>query len=257
MADNQITNPSPEEKDNGKKKKIIIAIIIAVILIAAAAGIYAAMNKDNGYVDIPVTEIVTDENGEAVTNAQGEVVTEVVTDAAGKTVTQRVKKSGTTTKSNDSNTQNNAGGNNNNNNAGSNAGGNSGNGSGSSNNQQDNTSNNDDVKPSSNPTDKPSDPPTEAPKNRKINVSVILPSGGKSDTLEIYADGELVKSDSVVLNGKTYTFTTDDKYKGDVKIEAVLKSYGTKASSTAVSGEDSVKIALPLDHVEDNIGIGD
>lgn len=254
MADNQITNPSPEEKDNGKKKKIIIAIIIAVVLIAAAVGIYAALNKDNGYVDIPVTEIVTDENGEAVTNAQGEVVTEVVTDADGKTVTQRVKKNGTTKANN--NAQNNAGGSGSNgsdNNEGSNNGGNSGN----SNNQQENPSDNNDATNSNNPTEKPTESTTEAPVNRKIDISVILPTGNKSDTLEIYADGELVKSDSVVLNGKTYTFTTEDKYKGDVKIEAVLKSYGTKASSTAVSGSSSVKIALPLDHVEDNVGIGD
>lgn len=91
-----------EENKNKNNKKIIIAIIVAVIFICAVvltlvmAGVIPSGNNDDKPGElITVTELVTDEQGEAVTDAQGEVVTEtveaeVVTQANGEVVTEVV-----------------------------------------------------------------------------------------------------------------------------------------------------------------------
>lgn len=265
MEDKTLNN-NAQQDDNGKKKKIIIIIIAAVVIIAVVAAIvYASLGGNNTYVDIPVTEVVTDENGETVTDAQGEVVTEVVTNANGETVTQRVRRGRTTTSNTTTTTTTAPEGSNSgsvskmpNNNGSSNQG----NGNGNQNNNDDN--NNDDNNGGSgnqddNKKEDPTDAPTEKPKKRNIDISVVMPNVyGRADKLDIYVDGKLWKSDvSVKLDSKTYTFTTDDEYNGDVKIEAKLKTYGTHASATVLASNSSIKIALPLSEVEHREGIDD
>lgn len=72
-------------------KKISIALVVLIVLSMA----FVACSKNAKDEEATVTQVVTDENGEAVTDENGEVVTElvtgsVVTDAEGSTVTEVV-----------------------------------------------------------------------------------------------------------------------------------------------------------------------
>lgn len=65
---------------------------------------------------------------------------------------------------------------------------------------------------------------------RKIAVSVELPiNASDSRTLTVKIDGKEVKKAQVKLDGSVFSFTTDEKYKGEVEITASLDS-GEKAS---------------------------
>lgn len=74
-------------------KKYLSLIIVCIFAVTLAS----CSSKE--YVDIPVTEIVTDESGESVTNEFGEVEVVEVTDKNGDVVTQKVEKSKTTLQS--------------------------------------------------------------------------------------------------------------------------------------------------------------
>ena len=66
---------------------------------------------------------------------------------------------------------------------------------------------------------------------RKITVSVVLPMSSAEDrVLTVKIDGKEIKKANVKLNGETYSFTTDEKYKGEVEITASLNT-GEKASA--------------------------
>ena len=72
-------------------KKISIALVVLIVL----SMVFVACSKNAKDEEASVTQVVTDENGEAVTDENGEVVTElvtgsVVTDAEGSTVTEVV-----------------------------------------------------------------------------------------------------------------------------------------------------------------------
>lgn len=72
-------------------KKISIALVVLIVL----SMVFVACSKNAKDEEATVTQVVTDENGEAVTDENGEVVTElvtgsVVTDAEGSTVTEVV-----------------------------------------------------------------------------------------------------------------------------------------------------------------------
>ena len=72
-------------------KKISIALVVLIVL----SMVFVACSKNAKDDEATVTQVVTDENGEAVTDENGEVVTElvtgsVVTDAEGSTVTEVV-----------------------------------------------------------------------------------------------------------------------------------------------------------------------
>lgn len=229
MEENNIA----KKEDNGKKKKIIIAVIVAVVIIAAAVAVYFAMNKDdNGYTDVPVTEVVTDENGETVTDVKGQAVTEAVTDSNGKTQTTRK--------------QQNSGGNNQNAIAdNNNQGNNSGSGSGSGSDSQQTTEKLEDKKP----------------KNRKITVTAVLPQGcGLDDVMEIWINGE---KDSEIVVGdylegnSTVVAATSESYKDDVSVELVLRNYKTSASGTVLNNHEDIKLNFPLNKVEDFTGEDD
>ena len=77
---------------------------------------------------------------------------------------------------------------------------------------------------------------------RYITVSVKLPSSGGSDTLNIYVDGKLVKSQKVNFDGSTYKYKTTKKYEGLVTIKA---EFSSKGKETAVSTDkDSCYLSL-------------
>lgn len=217
-----------------KKKKIIIIAVIAVVVIGVAAAVYFAVNKDdNGYTDVPVTEVVTDENGEAVTDAKGQAVTEAVTDSNGKPQTTRK--------------QQNSGENNKNTTAGNNnQGGNSGSGNGSGTGGQQ-------------PADKVED---KKPKNRKITVTAVLPQDcGLDDVMEIWINGEkdseIVVGDYIESNS-TVVVATAESYKDDAVVELTLRNYKTNTSGTILNNHEEIKLPdFPLNRVEGFTGEDD
>lgn len=226
-----------EKKTVNKKKIAIIVSVISAVVIVALIVAYAVKKDDNGYVDLPVTEIVTDENGEPVTDENGNVVTRAVTDASGNTVTE--KADGNTSYGDTNGAANN-----------SNAGGNNVSTS------KIDSDNNATVRSNDKTTTKKE--ATTKPKARKISVTVKFPQGQTTDTVLIYADDQLVSEEEVTV-GKDglYTFETEDKYKGDVKITASLKNYKSSASFTVLASSSSVRLDMPLNHVEEVVGEDD
>ncbi|MCC8016455.1 MAG: hypothetical protein LIO43_03580 [Clostridiales bacterium] len=93
-----------------------------------------------------------------------------------------------------------------------------------------------------------------APAKRNIIVDIVMPSGGNiNDALEIYINDNLEATitENIKVNGEIYRFETE-AYEGDVKIEAKLQNYGTEAKKTVYSGQDYVRINLPLNGYEGN-----
>ncbi len=221
MEENNIV----KKEDNGKKKKIIIAAVIAVIIIGVAAAVYFAVNKDdNGYKDVPVAQTVTNENGETVTDANGNAVTENAAAQGSKPQT----------------TNNNAGGGNNQqqNNDNNNQGGGSASGS--------------DAEKDKKPDDKPVD---TKPKNRKIKITAELPQGySADDVMEIWVNGEKDSEFTVrdYLDGKIkVVVTTENKYKGDAEVVALLRNYKTQTQPVTVADNaEEINIIFPLNKVE-------
>lgn len=72
-----------------KSKKLIVLLIAGAMIASGLAACSSASNETNKPTQV-VTEVVTNEKGEAVTDANGEVVTEVVTDQNGNPVTEVV-----------------------------------------------------------------------------------------------------------------------------------------------------------------------
>ena len=77
---------------------------------------------------------------------------------------------------------------------------------------------------------------------RYITVSVKLPSSGGSDTLNIYVDGKLVKSQKVNFDGSTYKYKTTKKYEGLVTIKAEFSSKGKETAAS--TDKDSCYLSL-------------
>lgn len=212
-----------------KKKKIIIAAVIAVVVIGVAAAVYFALNKnDNNYVDVPVTEVVTNEMGEAVTDVKGQTVTEAVTDASGNPQTTK-QPSG----SNNQNANNN-----------NNQGNNSGSGSDS---DSDTT-----------PVEKPED---KKPKSRKIKITAVLPQGCSiDDVMEIWVNGEKDSEITVgdyIESGNIVVVSTKESYKDEAAVEVSLKNYKTGAKGTLLNNYEEIRFDFPLNKVEDFKGEDD
>jgi hypothetical protein len=64
----------------------------------------------------------------------------------------------------------------------------------------------------------------------------------------LYVNDELVKTDTVTFDGSTYSFTTKDKYKGVVKVKAVLS--GQEVSDSVSTDKSSVTINLANQFIE-------
>ena len=84
-------------------------------------------------------------------------------------------------------------------------------------------------------------------KSRKIKINIVLPADSNmEDTLIISIDGKEIKKDKVKLDGSTYTFTTEDKYKGEVEIKAELKEHGAEILLT---DKEECIIEVPLGRI--------
>lgn len=229
------------------KKFLAIFVCLAVIFA------FAACSKENRDEKV-VTEIVTDENGETVTDEDGKAVTRVVevTDENGDPVSTSNNGSAGSNASGSGSGSGNASGNNGssgNSGSGNSGSGNSGNNSNSGNSGSGSGSGSGSDSGSgsgSETTTKPETTTVAANRNIKITVSLPIDSN-KEDTLTLYVNGDKVKEDKVVLNGTTYSFTTKDKYKGEVKVKASLKSYDKTTPTVTVTvakNSDTAKINL-------------
>ena len=84
-------------------------------------------------------------------------------------------------------------------------------------------------------------------KSRKIKINVVLPADSNmEDTLTVSIDGKEIKKEKVRLDGSTYTFTTEDKYKGEVEIKAELKEHGAEILLT---DKEECTIEVPLGRI--------
>lgn len=216
-----------------KKKKIAIIAVAAMLVIGIAAAVYVALSKnDNGYVDVPLTEIVTDENGEAVTDAEGQPVTETVTNAEGKPqTTKKAQQNSSSAPVADNDSNNNQG-------------------------TEQNKKPDGDKKPAQD--DKPED---KKPKNRKIEITAILPQGfSYEDIMEIRINGELDSEIAIKdadVENSTLIISTAESYKDDAEVEISLRSYKTTVKGTVLNNHESIKLYFPLNHVENITGEDD
>ncbi len=81
-------------------------------------------------------------------------------------------------------------------------------------------------------------------KPRAIKITVLLPiDEGKSDTLNITVNNELVDTAEVTLSGGSYEFTTNEEYIGEIKITASLSEHGS-ATVTTESSECTLEVPL-------------
>ena len=79
--------------------------------------------------------------------------------------------------------------------------------------------------------------------NRKIHITVSLPAGANShtDKLRIYIDGKQVDEKEVTLEiGTIFTYTTEKKYRGDVKVQVELVNTKKSQTKTVKKGKDTV-----------------
>ena len=79
--------------------------------------------------------------------------------------------------------------------------------------------------------------------NRKIHISVTLPAGTdtRTDKLRITINGKQVDEKKVTLGiGNTFTYTTEKKYRGDVKVQLELEHTKKSETKTVKKGKDTV-----------------
>lgn len=79
--------------------------------------------------------------------------------------------------------------------------------------------------------------------NRKIHITVSLPPGmdTRTDKLRITINGKQVDEKKVTLGiGNTFTYTTEKKYRGDVKVQLELEHTKKSETKTVKKGKDTV-----------------
>ena len=82
---------------------------------------------------------------------------------------------------------------------------------------------------------------------RKITISIELPvDGDADDVLTVTIDGKEIKKEKVKLDGSTVSFTTEEKYKGEVEINASLADHG---ADTIKTDKAECKLTLPLTRI--------
>ena len=197
--------------------KKAMALLLACSMVLA----FAACSKKQ-YTEQEVTAVVdvTDENGKTVTDKDGKAQTRVVTipqtDAKGNTVA-----------------------------AGESAadGKSAGNGGSSA---KDGKTGKDKTEKATKKneitTKKTTTTTTTVAANRKIHISVSLPAGTdtRTDKLRITINGKQVDEKKVTLEiGNTFTYTTEKKYRGDVKVQVELEHTKKSAKVTVKKGTDT------------------
>lgn len=94
--------------------------------------------------------------------------------------------------------------------------------------------------------------------NRKIHISVSLPAGTdtRTDKLRITINGKQVDEKEVTLEiGNTFTYTTEKKYRGDVKVQVELEYTQKSAKVTVKKGTDTAK--FNFENIENLLGDDD
>ena len=213
--------------------KKAMALLLACSMVLA----FAACSKKQ-YTEQEVTAVVdvTDENGKTVTDKDGKAQTRVVTipqtDAKGNTVA-----------------------------AGESAadGKSAGNGGSAA---KDGKSGKDKTEKATKKNDtapkKTTTTTTTVAANRKIHISVSLPAGTdtRTDKLRITINGKQVDEKKVTLEiGSTFTYTTEKKYRGDVKVQVELEHTKKSAKVTVKKGTDTAK--FNFENIENLLGDDD
>lgn len=94
--------------------------------------------------------------------------------------------------------------------------------------------------------------------NRKIHISVSLPAGTdtRTDKLRITINGKQVDEKEVTLEiGPAFTYTTEKKYRGDVKVQVELEHTKKSAKVTVKKGTDTAK--FNFENIENLLGDDD
>lgn len=94
--------------------------------------------------------------------------------------------------------------------------------------------------------------------NRKIHISVSLPAGTdtRTDKLRITINGKQVDEKEVTLEiGNTFNYTTEKKYRGDVKVQVELEHTQKSAKVTVKKGTDTAK--FDFENIENLLGDDD
>lgn len=213
--------------------KKAMALLLACSMVLA----FAACSKKQ-YTEQEVTAVVdvTDENGKTVTDKDGKAQTRVVTipqtDAKGNTVA-----------------------------AGESAadGKSAGNGGSAA---KDGKSGKDKTekatKKNETATKKTTTTTTTVAANRKIHISVTLPAGTdtRTDKLRITINGKQVDEKEVTLEiGPAFTYTTEKKYRGDVKVQVELEHTKKSAKVTVKKGTDTAE--FHFENIENLLGNDD
>ena len=213
--------------------KKAMALLLACSMVLA----FAACSKKQ-YTEQEVTAVVdvTDENGKTVTDKDGKAQTRVVTipqtDAKGNTVA-----------------------------AGESAADGKPAGNGGSSAKDGKTGKNKTekaTKKNETTTKKTTTTTTTVAANRKIHISVSLPAGTdtRTDKLRITINGKQVDEKEVTLEiGNTFTYTTEKKYRGDVKVQVELEHTKKSAKVTVKKGTDTAK--FNFENIENLLGDDD
>lgn len=213
--------------------KKAMALLLACSMVLA----FAACSKKQ-YTEQEVTAVVdvTDENGKTVTDKDGKAQTRVVTipqtDAKGNTVA--AGESAADGKS----------------------AGNGGSAAKDGKTGKDKTEKA--TKKNETATKKTTTTTTTVAANRKIHISVSLPAGTdtRTDKLRITINGKQVDEKEVTLEiGNTFTYTTEKKYRGDVKVQVELEHTQKSAKVTVKKGMDTAK--FNFENIENLLGDDD
>lgn len=91
--------------------------------------------------------------------------------------------------------------------------------------------------------------------NRKIHIFVTLPAGTdtRTDKLRITINGKQVDEKKVTLEiGPAFNYTTEKKYRGDVKVQVELEHTQKSAKVTVKKGTDTAK--FNFENIENLLG---
>ena len=213
--------------------KKAMALLLACSMVLAFA---ACSKKQHTEQEVTAVVDVTDENGKTVTDKDGKAQTRVVTipqtDAKGNTVA--AGESAADGKS----------------------AGNGGSAAKDGKTGKDKTEKA--TKKKETTTKKTTTTTTTVAANRKIHISVSLPAGTdtRTDKLRITINGKQVDEKEVTLEiGNTFTYTTEKKYRGDVKVQVELEHSQKSAKVTVKKGTDTAK--FNFENIENLLGDDD
>lgn len=209
---------------------------ISVLLVLILAFAFASCSSKE-YEDTPVTEVVTDENGEAVTDENGKTVTRVVETESNAGKDDSGNK---TTQNNGSNNDSN------------NAGGNETNAANGNNNNQNKTIKTENKEETKKTT-------TAAPKKREVTVDISLPYYNHEETditVSYKADGDKkyteldpVKGVKLDKKGKIESFELG-KIKGDVTVVVKFSGIDITNNTIVISADDNKGTIKPVTGIE-------